>query len=230
MKLSIIIPVFNEAKTIKKILYLIKKTDIGNIEKEIIIIDDGSTDGTKDILKDIGAEYKIIFKNKNEGKGSAIKIGFLESSGDILIIQDADLEYNPNEYSELIKPIIDGHADVVYGSRFSNYKPHRILYFWHFLINKFLTLFSNILTNLTLSDMETCYKVFNRKSIDLIKNKITAKRFGIEPELTALVAKNKLKIFEVGISYFGRAYDEGKKIKWKDGFAAVWHIIKYNLF
>jgi len=229
MTLSIIIPTYNEKNTILRILELIEKVNLGEIKKEIIIIDDFSSDGTKEILHNLKNKYKIIFKNKNEGKGAAVKEGFLLSTGDFLIIQDADLEYDPNEYIGIIKPIIDGHADVVYGSRFANYKPHRILYFWHHLGNKSLTILSNILTNLTLSDMETCYKAFNRQAIDIVKHQITSKRFGIEPELTALSAKNNLRIYEVGISYFGRTYQEGKKINWKDGIAAIWHILKYNL-
>lgn len=229
MLLSIIIPVYNEKETILKLFDAVEKADIGDIKKEIIIIDDCSTDGTAGILNNLQSECKIIFKKKNEGKGAAIKDGFFASAGDIVIIQDADLEYDPNEYKEIIAPIVCGHADVVYGSRFGNHKPHRILYFWHYVANKWLTYFSNMLTGLTLNDMETCYKAFNRKSIDLLKHKIRAKRFGIEPELTALSAKNKFAIFEVGISYYGRTYEQGKKIGWKDGFAAIWHIIKYNL-
>ncbi|MFC1613125.1 glycosyltransferase family 2 protein [Patescibacteria group bacterium] len=230
MTLSIIIPVYNEKNTILKLLSLVEQVDLGEIKKEIIIIDDGSTDGTRDILKNLKDKHKIIFNEKNQGKGSAVKTGFLNATGDILIIQDADLEYDPNEYINVINPIINNQADVVYGSRFSTQKARRVLYFWHFLGNKLLTTFSNILTNLNLTDMETCYKAFNRKAIDKIKHKIKSKRFGIEPEITALVAKNNLIIFEVGISYFGRTYEQGKKIGWKDGVSAIWHIIKCNLF
>lgn len=229
MKLSIIIPSYNEKNSISKLLKLVEAVDIGAIEKEIIVIDDGSTDGTRDILKNYSGKHKIILKENNEGKGAAVKTGFLKATGDMLIIQDADLEYDPNEYPELLKPIIDGHADVVFGSRFGNHKPHRILYFWHYVANRFLTNFSNMLTGFTLNDMETCYKAFSRRAIDIIKNKITAKRFGIEPELTALTARNNLNLFEVGISYYGRTYEEGKKIGWIDGLAAIWHIIKFNL-
>ncbi len=230
-KLSIIIPVFNEVKTIGKIIQKVEQVQIDDLIKEIIIIDDGSTDGTSDILRSLTSKYQVILKDNNEGKGSAIKLGFSKATGDLLIIQDADLEYNPEEnYSVLIKPIIEGKADVVYGSRFITIKPHRVLYFWHYLGNKFLTTFSNMLTNLTFTDIETGYKVFNRKAIDLIKDKIRSKRFGIEPELTALVAKNNLSIYEVGISYYGRTYQEGKKINWKDGWAAIYHIVRFNLF
>jgi len=229
MKLSIIIPAYNEKNTIGKLLALVEKVDLNRIEKEIIIIDDKSNDGTSEILHSFKDKYKIIFKDKNEGKGSAVKLGFLESTGDIILIQDADLEYNPEEYLELIKPIIDNRADVVYGSRFISNKPHRVLYFWHFIGNRFITLLSNMFTNLTFTDMETCYKVFNRQALDLIKGKIKSKRFGIEPEITALVSKNNLRIYEIGISYYGRTYQEGKKINWKDGLVAIWFIIKYNL-
>jgi len=229
-KLSIVISVYNEKDTIKKILGKIENVNLENIEKEIIIIDDNSTDGTKDILKELENKYKVIYQNKNTGKGACLKKGFSEANGDLLIIQDADLEYDPNEYSRLINPILDGQADVVYGSRFIGSDPHRVLYFWHFQGNRFLTWLSNLMTNLSLSDMETCYKAFNRQAINAIKDKLTSKRFGIEPEITALVAKNKFRIYEVGISYYGRTYNEGKKIKWKDGIAAIYHIIKFNLF
>lgn len=230
MKLSIVIPVYNEKNTIREVLSLVEKVDLPGIEKEIIIIDDNSNDGTSEILHSLKDEYKIIFKEKNEGKGSAVKLGFQEATGDIILIQDADLEYNPEEYMELITPIIDGKADVVYGSRFISNKPHRVLYFWHSIGNRFLTLLSNTFTNLTFTDMETCYKAFNRRSLDLIKGKIKSKRFGIEPEITALISRNNLKIYEVGVSYYGRTYQEGKKISWKDGLAAVYYIIKFNLF
>jgi len=229
-KLSIIIPAYNEKNTISKILELIESVRLDNIEKEIIIIDDGSTDGTRDILKTLEDKYKIIYQSKNMGKGAAVRTGFLEATGDIIIIQDADLEYDPNEYIKVIKPILDGRADVVYGSRFVGSEPHRVLFFWHYQANKFLTWLSNMLGNLTLTDMETCYKAFSRQGLDKIKHKLTASRFGIEPEITAQIAKNRLRIFEVGISYYGRTYQEGKKISWKDGLVAIFHIIRFNLF
>ncbi len=228
--LSIIIPVYNEKNTVSELLSLVEKVNLSGIKKEIIVIDDCSTDGTREILQNLKNKYIIIFKEKNEGKGAALKQGFMAAKGDFIIIQDADLEYNPEEYINMLNPIIDGKADVVYGSRFVSDKPHRIMYFWHYVGNKFLTTLSNIFTNLNLSDMETCYKAFNRRALDKIKDRLTAKRFGIEPEITALVAKNNLRIYEVGISYFGRTYQNGKKIGWKDGLSAIWHILKFNLF
>ena len=227
--LSVIIPVYNEKNTIIELLDLVEKVDLAGIKKEIIIIDDCSTDGTVEILEKLGNKYKIFFKEKNEGKGSALRQGFLLSIGDFILVQDADLEYDPSEYPVLLESLIKNKADVVYGSRFMGNRPHRVLYFWHYLGNRFLTLLSNIFTNLNLSDMETCYKVFNRKALDKIKNKLTSKRFGIEPEMTALVSRNDLRIYEIGISYFGRTYEEGKKIGWRDGFSAIWSIFKYNL-
>jgi glycosyltransferase involved in cell wall biosynthesis len=229
MKLSIVIPVYNEKATIRQILDVLEKAVLVNLEKEIILVDDCSTDGTREILKTLEQKYKVVYKEKNEGKGSAVKLGFQAATGDMLIIQDADLEYDPLEICELIKPIMENKADAVFGSRFIGHRPHRVLYFWHSIGNKFLTIFSNMLTNLNLSDMESCYKVFNRKAVDLIKDRLSSKKFGIEPELVALTAKNKLIVYEVGISYYGRTYEEGKKINWKDGLAAIWHITKHNL-
>ncbi len=239
-KLSIIIPVYNEKNTIIRLLERVLKVELSGIEKEIIIIDDGSTDGTREILKNYKnndrqiaeqADIKFIFKDKNQGKGDSVKQGFLICTGDMLIIQDADLEYNPNEYKEMLGPIIDKKADVVYGSRFISSKPHRILYFWHYVGNRLLTTFSNMFTNLNLTDIEVCYKAFGRKAINYLKHKLSSKRFGIEPEITALISKNKdLRIYEVGISYSGRTYKEGKKVNWKDGLAAFYYVIKYNLF
>ncbi|MEK7596044.1 MAG: glycosyltransferase family 2 protein [Patescibacteria group bacterium] len=228
-KFSIIIPAYNEKNTIVEVIRQVQAVFLPNAEKEIIVVDDGSTDGTRDILKKISG-IKYIFHDKNLGKGGALKTGFQNATGDIILIQDADLEYDPNEYGRLIAPIVSGRADVVYGSRFLTGGPKRVLFLWHFMGNLFLTLFSNLLTGLTLSDMETCYKAFKKEVIDDFKDKLKSKKFGIEPELTARVAKGDWRIYEVGISYYGRTYEEGKKINWKDGLAAIWHIIRFNLF
>jgi len=234
-KLSIVIPVFNEANTIHLILNKIKDVKLdANIEKEILIVNDASKDETKAAVKtymaqnsDIGIRY--FEHDKNQGKGAALHTGISHASGDYLIIQDADLEYDPSEYNDLLKPILIGQADVVYGSRFIGSNPHRILFFWHSIGNGFLTFLSNMFTNLNLTDMETCYKLFN---IDIIKGvNLKEKRFGFEPEVTAKISRiPKIRIYEVGISYYGRTYEEGKKIGWKDGFHAIYCIIKYGLF
>lgn len=228
-KVSIIIPCYNEKLTILKTVKKIIGVKIKNIKKEIIIIDDGSTDGTKFELKKLKNNKNIIVitKRVNEGKGAGIKSALKISTGDVIIIQDADLEYNPAEYPSLLAPIQEGLADVVYGSRFVGSGAHRVLLFWHMLGNKLLTLVSNAMTNLNLTDMETCYKVFTRevgKSLNLVE-----KRFGFEPEFTAKVAKMSVRIYEVGITYSGRSYSEGKKINWKDGITAMFCLIKYNL-
>ena len=226
-KLSIIIPCYNEIDTIQELIFRVKSSPIHT--KEIIIIDNCSTDGTREFLENLKDESLIIIFNKrNIGKGGSLAKGFSIASGDITLIQDADLEYNPREYEKLIAPIIDGNADVVYGSRFMGEAPHRVLYFWHRVGNGFLTLLSNILTDINLTDMETCYKVFKTNIIKSIKFK--EKGFGFEPEVTAKIAKLNCRIYEVGISYFGRTYEEGKKVGWKDGLIAIWCIFKYNLF
>ena len=231
--LSIVIPVFNEEKFIAKTVKRVFAADSLDIKKEIIIVDDGSKDKTSIILKSIKKKeenIKIKIKKNNEGKGAALKDGFLMTSGDIVLVQDADLEYDPDDYPILLEPFLKSNADVVYGSRLSTTKPHRVLYFWHYIVNKLLTTFSNMLTNLNLTDMETGYKVFRGEIIRKIAPKLESKRFGFEPEITARISKLKdIKIFEVGISYSGRTYKEGKKIGWKDGLIAVWEIIKYNL-
>jgi len=229
-KLSIVIPVYNEKNTISELLRRVESVDLGDVEKEIIIIDDFSTDGTREILKTMENKFKILYHDKNYGKGMALRNGFKCATGDFLIIQDADLEYNPQEYFLLLEPLIDGRADVVYGSRFVGNRPHRVLFFWHYIGNKILTTFSNMLTNLNLTDIETCYKAFNRQAFLEIRDSLKSNRFGIEPEMTALVAKKGLKIYEVGISYSGRTYEEGKKINWKDGLSAISAIIRFNLF
>lgn len=226
MKLSVVIPVYNEKNTLQALLQRVRAVPF---DKEIILIDDCSIDGTRDLLKqlqDSEPDLKIIFHERNRGKGAALNTGFKNVSGDIVIIQDADLEYNPDEYPHLLAPILDGRADVVYGSRFLG-SPQRVHLYWHYVGNKFFTLLSNIFTNINLTDMETCYKVFKASLLERFS--IRSRRFGIEPEITAKFAKMRCKIYEVPISYSGRDYTEGKKINWKDGVAAVYWILYYNL-
>lgn len=227
MKLSIIIPVFDEKGTIQKVIDRVRGIDVG-MEREIVIVDDGSRDGTQEILKTLDhPDVRTFFHEKNQGKGAALRTGVSHARGDIVLIQDADLEYDPADYPTLLKPLLDGRADAVYGSRFLG-GPHRVLFFWHYVGNKFLTTLSNMMSNLNLSDMETCYKVIKKDCLDRIDLK--SKRFGIEPEITIKLAKLKAKIFEVPISYSGRDYSEGKKIGWKDGIAAIFHIIRFKFF
>ncbi|MEK7649542.1 MAG: glycosyltransferase family 2 protein [Patescibacteria group bacterium] len=228
MKLSIVIPVYNEKKTVREVVSRVFAVPLDGIEKEIILVDDGSTDGTRDVLKEM-SDIKIILLEKNAGKGAALKRGFLETTGDIVLIQDADFEYDPTDYPALLRPIQEGKADVVFGSRFrGDYQ--RVFYFWHYFGNTMLTLLSNIFTNLNLSDMETGYKVFKKEVIDIIAPKLRSQRFGIEPELVARVARNGWRIYEVPINYYGRTYREGKKITWRDGFKAIGAIFYFNLF
>ena len=224
LKLSIVIPVYNEQKTLEAVVAKVNSVDY---EKEIILIDDFSTDGTRQILKNYENKksFQVLYHNRNQGKGAALRTGFAKASGDIIIIQDADLEYNPSDYCILIEPILDGRADVVYGSRFLG-GPHRVLFFWHYVGNMILTTWSNMFTNLNLTDMETGYKVFTKEVNESLALKCN--RFGFEPEFTAKVAKNKFRIYEVPISYNGRDYSEGKKITWKDGVAAIWYIFKFR--
>lgn len=227
-KLSIVIPCYNELGTIQLVIEAIKASPVKN--KEIIIVDDCSTDGTRELLQSQVETTvdRVIYHPRNRGKGAALRSGFAAATGDIVIVQDADLEYDPQEFPIVIKPIIDGKADVVFGSRFVGSHPHRVVYYWHMLGNRFLTMLSNMLTNINLTDMETCYKAFRREVIQSVK--IEENRFGFEPEITAKVARMGCRIYEVGISYYGRTYKEGKKIGWKDGFRAIFCILKYNLF
>ena len=233
MIVSVVIPVFNEMRTLERV---IKRVQAVPVEKEIILVDDYSNDGSRERVQSLGEQPNVraVLHDYNQGKGAALRSGFAAATGDVVLIQDADLEYDPNDYPKLLGPIVENHADVVYGSRFAGGETHRVLYFWPSVGNRFLTLLSNMMTNLNLTDMEVCYKVFRREiiqSIDLKEN-----RFGFEPEVTARLARfrkpdgSRLKIFEVGISYAGRTYDEGKKIGWRDGVRAIWCIIRYNLF
>lgn len=226
LKLSVVIPVYNERDFILEIIQRVKEVGLAD---EIVIVDDCSNDGTRDVLAALDdSNMKVFFHERNQGKGAALRTAFSKVSGDVIIIQDADLEYDPQDYFRLIKPIQDGKADVVYGSRFAGGELHRVVFFWHMVGNKFLTFLSNMLTNLNLTDMETCYKAFNRSVLQRLA--IEENRFGFEPEFTAKVAKMDVRIYEVGISYSGRSYKEGKKINWKDGFSALRCILKYNLF
>jgi glycosyltransferase involved in cell wall biosynthesis len=227
MKVSVVIPVYNEAATIAE---LIARVHAADVPKEIIVVDDGSTDGTRDVLAAAEGRYqnlRVVVQSRNCGKGAALRLGFQQATGDFVLVQDADLEYDPAEYPVLLKPLIDGKADVVYGSRFLTTKEHRVLFFWHSVGNRLLTLISNMFTNLNLTDMETGFKVFRREVIQSIK--LEQNRFGFEPEVTVKIARLKLRIYEVGISYYGRTYEEGKKIDWRDGLHALWCILKYSV-
>jgi len=242
MLLSVVVPVYNEREYIREIIARILAVELPGIERELILVDDCSTDGTRRILQELvgpvgraevaaagggKALVRVFLQERNQGKGAALRRGFAEAAGDILLVQDADLEYDPGDYPRLLKPLLEGRADVVYGSRFAGGEPHRVLYFWHSVGNRFLTLLSNALTNLNLTDMECCYKVFRREVLQQIR--LEEDRFGIEPEVTAKIARLGCRIFEVGVSYAGRTYAEGKKIGWKDGLRAIWCILKYNL-
>ncbi len=227
MKVSIIIPVYNEKATILEILKRVQAVKLG-LDREIVVVDDFSRDGTRDILSKLRMKnVKVVFHEVNRGKGAALRTGFEKATGDIVLIQDADLEYDPREYPTLLAPILDGRADVVYGSRFLG-GPHRVLFFWHSVGNRILTTFSNMTTNLNLTDMETCYKVFRREVLSKVR--LRSERFGFEPEITVKLSKLRCRIYEVPISYAGRDYTEGKKIGWKDGVAAIFHILRYKFF
>jgi glycosyltransferase involved in cell wall biosynthesis len=225
MILSVVIPVYNEAATITTLIHRVRAVDI---PMQIIVVDDCSTDGTGDVLRALPDAPDLVrrYHPVNQGKGAALRTGFAAATGDVVVVQDADLEYDPNEFHKLLAPIKDGRADVVYGSRFAGGECHRVLYFWHSVGNRFLTLMSNAFTNLNLTDMETCYKMFRREVIQAIT--VEENRFGFEPEVTAKIAKQRCRVYEVGISYSGRTYDEGKKIGWRDGFRAIWCILKYS--
>ncbi|MEN6407842.1 MAG: glycosyltransferase family 2 protein [Thermoguttaceae bacterium] len=226
LRISVVVPVYNEKDTVVEIVRRIREVPI---PKEIILVDDGSTDGTRDVLAGMepSDDLRIVLQERNQGKGAALKTGFAHATGDIVLIQDADLEYDPRQYGRLIQPIVEGVADVVYGSRFVPVGPHRVLYFWHSVGNRALTMLSNIFTDLNLTDMETCYKVFRREVIQTIAPTLRECRFGIEPELTAKIARRRCRVYEVGISYFGRTYQEGKKIGLADAMRAFWCILRY---
>jgi glycosyltransferase involved in cell wall biosynthesis len=226
-EISVVIPCYNEVATIEAILDAVRASEIR--DKEILVVDDASTDGTRDKLRSLDGDngVRVIYHERNQGKGAALRTGFRAATGDVVIVQDADLEYDPQEYPKLLAPIRAGKADVVYGSRFAGGESHRVLYFWHYAANKFLTLFSNMFTNLNLTDMETCYKAFRREVIQKVD--LREERFGFEPEVTAKVARMGCRIYEVGISYSGRTYAEGKKIGWRDGVRALWCVVRYNV-
>jgi len=229
--LSVVIPVYNEIRTIQEILRKVEEAPLPpGFTKEIIITDDMSTDGTRDLLRTLDGTYRVLYHDRNQGKGAAIRTGFAATTGDFVVIQDADMEYDPREFGDLLKPLLEGKADVVYGSRFMSGRPHAVLRFWHYVGNKILTAFSNAFTNLYLTDMETCYKMFSRKVVLDIAPRLVSNRFAIEPEITARLAASRYRVYEIGISYGGRTYAEGKKIGWKDGFSALWAIIRFNLF
>jgi len=232
--LSVVMPIYNERETLRAVVQKVMQVPI---RKELILVDDASSDGTRELLRELEQQadndpdnrIRIEYHERNQGKGAALKTGFALATGDIVLVQDADLEYDPSEYPRLLQPIVEDKADVVYGSRFLGDHPHRVLYYWHYLGNKFLTMLSNCFTNLNLTDMETCYKVFRREVIESITPRLRQQRFGIEPEMTARIARRGFRVYEMSISYSGRTYEQGKKIGWRDGFRALWCIVRYGL-
>ena len=225
---SIVIPVFNEERTIEEIVKRVEKADVSGLKKQIVLVDDASRDRSPDILQKFAKKHTVLIHPINQGKTAALRTGFKSAVGDVVIVQDADLEYDPDEYVRLLEPILEGKADIVYGSRFAGHGPHRVVFFWHSVGNKLLTTLSNMITNLNLSDMETCYKVFRREVLDGVE--IESSRFGFEPEFTVKMARRGKVFYEIGISYYGRSYAEGKKINWRDGFAAIWYLLRFGIF